>query len=274
MLPSDNQEYIATSISKAIMLRLDKVHRRRRIGIYAGPPGIGKTVTLERFQAENEGRVAIATLQPGPKGGVGAIMAGQHMLQAIGNVVGHGWGDHHRLSDRLDLTSTIHSAICDWAGIPIHERRRGGSGYDVPPLTLIFDEAQYLSRDAMEYLRFIFDAKTSHTPVKVSMFFIGNAELALAPLETGNNVFSDSFGDRCFEPEVWNYSHVTDDDLRLVADHLCSIEPDAMALIIRYFAARRDRSFRRLTDHLDELTEEAAGQTITTAHVAAVLGLA
>lgn len=273
MLPSENSDYVSTSISRAILSRLDRVHRRRKIGIYAGPPGIGKTVTLERFQAENPGRVAIATLLPGPKGGVGAVMAGHLMLKAIGAVVGGGWGDRAP-SGRLDLMSELHHAICGWAEIPVGSQRRGGKVQDVPPLTMVFDEAQYISKDALEFLRHIFDAKTSHTPVKVSMFFIGNAEFSLAPLASGNNVFSDSFGDRCFEPETWSYDHVTDDDLRLVADHLCLIDADGLDFVLSHFSRRRDRSFRRLTELLDELDEESNGQSISRNHVAAVLGLA
>ena len=272
MLPSENTDYISTSISRAILSRLDRVHRRRKIGIYAGPPGIGKTITLEQFRAEHTGRVAITTLLPGPKGGVGAVMAGHLMLKAIGAVVGMGWGEVRPVG-RMDLTSALHNAICDWAEVPVDKRRRGGKVQEVPPLTMVFDEAQYISKDALEFLRHIFDAKTSHTPVKVSMFFIGNAEFSLAPLASGNNVFSDSFGDRCFEPETWNYDHVTDDDLRLVADQLCQIDSDGLEYVLAHFARRRDRSFRRLTELLDELVEEAGGQSITRPHVAAVLGL-
>ena len=35
--------YIATSISKTIVARMTRTHERRRISVFSGPPGIGKS---------------------------------------------------------------------------------------------------------------------------------------------------------------------------------------------------------------------------------------
>lgn len=56
---------------------------------------------------------------------------------------------------------------------------------------------------------------------------------------------------------------MTDDDLALFLEARASIDADALQLILRYFASRVDRSFRRAADLLDDLTDEAGGGPIT-----------
>lgn len=275
MSPRKPAEYVATSISRSIIARLDRVHRLRGIRVYSGPPGIGKTTALRMFAREYPGQVAVVTVPPGPKGGVGVVMAGQLIIEAIMKARGRDvpWGGFS--TNRIEQRSDLFQAICDWADIPLKERRRGLCGFDVMPLTVAFDEAQNLSREAIEMLRYLNDGDTGYSPVTIGLAFLGNNEFSLAVNSEGGCVLTDAVRSRSGPPELLSYDHVTDDDIRLFVDANCEIDAEAMALIIRYFARRPDRDIRRVADVVAELVDEAGDETpITTTHVAAVLGLA
>lgn len=275
MSPRKPTEYVATSISRSIIARLDRVHRLRGIRVYSGPPGIGKTTALRVFASQHPGQVAVVTVPPGPKGGVGVVMAGHLIIEAIWRALGREQTYPTFATNRIEQRSELFQTICTWADIPVQERRRGGSGFDCYPLTIIFDEAQNLSREAIEMLRYLNDGDTGYAPVTIGLAFLGNNEFSLAVNADGGCVLTDAVRDRAGPPELLSYDHVTDDDLSLFIDANCEIAADAMALVIRYFARRPDRSIRRVADVVAELVDEAGSETpITTAHVATVLGLA
>lgn len=274
MSPSKPAEYVATSISRSIIARLERVHRLRGIRVYSGPPGIGKTTALRLFAQQHLGAVAVVTVPPGPKGGVGVVMAGHLIVEAIYKTLGR-IAPGGLATNRIEQRSELFQAICDWANVPVNERRRGLSGYDTAPLTIIFDEAQNLSREAIEMLRYLNDGDTGYSPVTVGLAFLGNNEFSLAVNADGGCVLTDAVRDRAGPPELLTYDHVTDDDISLFIDSRCAIADDALSLVVRYFARRPDRSIRRVADVVAELVDEAGDETpITTTHVAAVLGLA
>ena len=271
--PTDN--YVSTSISRSIVARLNRVHRLRTVRVYSGPPGIGKTTALRMFASEHPTEVAVVVVPPGPKGGVGVVMAGHLIIEAIYRTLGVDQSFVGFSTSRIEQRSELFQAICEWAAVPIPERRRGLSGYDGPSLTLVFDEAQNLSREAIEMLRYLNDGDTGFSPVTVGLAFLGNNEFSLAVDAYGGCVLTDAVRSRSGPPERLSYDHVTDDDIALFVDSRCAIDDAAMGLIIRYFARRPDRDFRRIADVVAELVDEAGSDTtITTAHVAAVLGLA
>lgn len=274
MSPSKPAEYVATSISRSIIARLDRVHRLRGIRVYSGPPGIGKTTALRLFAREHCGDVAVVTVPPGPKGGVGVVMAGHLIVEAIYKATGRNVVPS-LATNRIEQRTELFQAICDWANVPVSERRRGLSGFDCSPLTIIFDEAQNLSREAIEMLRYLNDGDTGYSPVTIGLAFLGNNEFSLAVNADGGCVLTDAVRDRAGPPELLTYDHVTDDDISLFIDSRCEIADDALSLVVRYFARRPDRSIRRVADVVAELVDEAGDETpITTIHVAAVLGLA
>ena len=68
-----------------------------------------------------------------------------------------------------ELRSDILNATCAWAGVDANAARRG----EVPPerfprLTIVFDEAQNLSREAIEALRFWNDATGATRPSRLA----------------------------------------------------------------------------------------------------------
>lgn len=275
MSPDRNDNYVSTSISRSIVARLNRVHRLRAVRVYSGPPGIGKTTALRMFASEHSSEVAVVVVPPGPKGGVGVVMAGHLIIEAIYRTLGINHSVAAFSTSRIEQRSELFQAICEWAGIPIPERRRGMSGFDGPPLTIVFDEAQNLSREAIEMLRYLNDGDTGFSPVTVGLAFLGNNEFSLAVDAYGGCVLTDAVRSRSGPPELLSYDHVTDDDISLFVDSRCAIDDAAMGLIIRYFARRPDRDFRRIADVVAELVDEAGPDTtITTNHVAAVLGLA
>lgn len=275
MSPRKPAEYVATSISRSIIARLDRVHRLRGIRVYSGPPGIGKTTAVRIFASDHVGQVAVVTVPPGPKGGVGVVMVGHLIIEAIAKTIGRPASMFAYSTNRIEQRRELFQAICDWADIPVDQRRRNLSGFDAYPLTIIFDEAQNLSREAIEMLRYLNDGDTGYAPVTIALAFLGNNEFSLAVNADGGCVLTDAVRDRAGPPELLSYDHVTDDDLSLFIDANCEITADAMALVIRYFARRPDRSIRRVADVVAELVDEAGSETpITTTHVAAVLGLA
>ena len=44
--------YIATSIARRLIVRMHATHERRRIAVFAGPPGIGKTTAIDALNRE------------------------------------------------------------------------------------------------------------------------------------------------------------------------------------------------------------------------------
>lgn len=275
MSPRKSTQYVATSISRSIIARLERVHRLKGIRVYSGPPGIGKTTALRVFASEHPGEVAVVTVPPGPKGGVGVVMAGHLIIEAITRAMGRGYLSQGYSTNRIEQRSELFQTICEWAEIPVPDRRRGGSGFEVGPMTIVFDEAQNLSREAIEMLRYLNDGDTGYSPVTIGLAFLGNNEFSLAVNADGGCVLTDAVRDRAGPPELLSYDHVTDDDIQLFIDASCVIADDAMSLVIRYFARRPDRSIRRVADVVAELVDEVGSDApVTTTHVAAVLGLA
>src|SRR5436305_216629 len=52
-------DFVATSIARRLIVRMQATHDRRRISVFSGPPGIGKTTAIDRFAATNAGSVAV-----------------------------------------------------------------------------------------------------------------------------------------------------------------------------------------------------------------------
>ncbi len=141
-------------------------------------------------------------------------------------------------------------------------------------MTIVFDEAQNLSREAIEVLRFANDLHGGYSPFPIGMIFVGNNEFILKSDQRGQSVLSAAVADRALYNETYAYSDVTDDDLALFVEARGLTDPCALNLVIRHFATRGDRSFRRVADLLDDLSEEAGGESVTAASVRAVLGVA
>lgn len=249
-----------------------RVHQQRRVGIFAGPPGIGKSTAIRSFRDEFEYCVGAVSVPPAGRGGIGAAAVLQLALDALYDLEDSAFRDSV-LTAHAHLRSRIFNVIANVAGLdPGRLRKRGTPEYAIP-LTLVFDEAQNLSRQAIETLRFLNDGDGGYSPFPIGLVFVGNQEFALEESRRGESVLSAAVADRALYVETLSYSDVTDDDLALFIEGRCEIEPGALALLLDAFKRRPSRSFRRVSDLLADLQLEAGESPITTLHVADVLGL-
>jgi hypothetical protein len=167
------------------------------------------------------------------------------------------------------LHSYLHEWSARWNPEPIEP-----SASAAPRLTLVFDEAQYLSPDAIEMLRYWNDGDRTVTPFPLGLAFVGNSEFALEEDASGQSHISGAVRSRALFVETLAYEDLTDEDLRSVMESRGGYEPDAMALIIRQFAGRRVRRDLRSIIRLDEaLRGQSPRATISASLVRAELAL-
>jgi hypothetical protein len=144
-----------------------------------------------------------------------------------------------------------------------------------PRLTIVFDEAQNLSREAIESLRYWNDRDRCYAPFPVGLVFVGNNEFSLAGASAAESVISAAVADRALYLQSFEYDDVADDDLRLFIASKGEFEDGAVAAIVRSFRGPRSpRGFRRLGDLLDDLIELADGTDVTVADARGRLALA
>jgi DNA transposition AAA+ family ATPase len=256
-------DYVATSIANTLIPRMRRTHERRRIAVFSGPPGIGKSTAIERFRADEDPCVAVVAVPPGPRTGLKPVAALQLAIEALRGLDIHGDSGSRIPASYAEQRSAMFNMVCRWAGIDPYRVRRANDPVEAASLTIVFDEAQNLSREAIEALRFINDAKGGFSPFPLGLIFVGNNEFILKSDRFGQSALSDAVADRALFSEAYAYSDVTDDDLILFLEARGLTAPEALRLTVRYFASRTNRSFRRVSDLLDELMEEAEGAFIT-----------
>jgi hypothetical protein len=262
--------FVSTSVARRLISRMQATHERRRISVFAGPPGIGKTTAIDALAQRLKGSVAIVKVAR-RNAKEGLVL--QHALEAVRRVVGIGFT--HAPSSLWDLRNDLFIALCQWAGVEPGQARKG----EYPPeaferLTLVFDEAQNLSRDAIEALRFWNDQDRCYAPFPLGMVFVGNNEFSLAGAP-GESVLSAAVADRALYLQTLEYADVTDDDLELFVDARVSATAEGVSAIVRAFRGPRSiRSLRRVGDLLDDLVALSGGSAITPALVQQALELA
>ena len=251
-------EYVATSLTRRLLARMQATHERRRISVFSGPPGIGKTTAIDRFAASNRGGVVPIKVT---RRNAREVLVLQHTLEAVRHQLTSPF--EHAPSSVWELRQDLFGALCAWAGAETGPARRGEYPADAfGRLTLVFDEAQNLSRQAIEALRYWNDADRCYAPFPVGLVFVGNNEFSLAG-SAEESVISAAVADRALYMQALDYDDVTDDDLRLFIDARVEIEESALQLLLRALRGPRSvRSFRRLADLLTELEAEAGAEPI------------
>lgn len=269
-------EYAATPISQALLARFSRVHRYRSIGVLSGSPGVGKTTAAKRFVADHPGEALLITMPAAGKKGLNPLAASKLVLDALWDATGSAsWARPAEPGGRYTrLAGSFNHAV----------RAVAGLDYLIPDLdsvagrlTIVLDEAQNLSREAIELLRYLNDEGSGYGPFQVGLVFMGNNEFALQSGPTGHSVISAAVADRALFVEALSYQDLTAEDLRLIVEARLEINAGALELALHALMARPDRSFRAATRFCLEVREEAAATGATTIdrpHVAAVLGLA
>lgn len=112
------------------------------------------------------------------------------------------------------------------------------------PFTFIFDEAQYLSREAIEMLRYWNDKDRTTTPFPVGLIFVGNNEFAMAESLGGESVLSGAVRSRLLFEEPLSYAHLDDTDLTLFCQSRDMTDPEAIRAVVAYFSTANGKSRR------------------------------
>jgi DNA transposition AAA+ family ATPase len=264
-------EFVATSVVRRLMARMQATHQRRRISVFAGPPGIGKTTAIDAFCARHPTEVAVVKIA---RRNAKEVLVLQHALEAVRQLA-----DGRGLvvpSSIWELRNYVFRAVCEWANVDISDARRGEAPLaEVGHLTIIFDEAQNLSREALEVLRFWNDKDRCYSPFPIGLVFVGNNEFSLAADSHGASVISAAVADRALYVEALTYDDMTDDDLRMFMQAQGLSDPGALSAVMRSFRTPRAvRSIRRVMDLLDELNDVAGDEAITSETVREVMQLA
>jgi hypothetical protein len=265
-----SEGFVPTSVARRLIARMQATHDRRRISVFAGPPGIGKTTAVDVFCARQPNEVAVVKIA---RRNAKEVLVLQHALEAVRQISGV-----QRLavpSSIWELRNYMFRAVCEWAGIDVNATRRGDAVTDdVGRLSIVFDEAQNLSREALEVLRFWNDHDRCYSPFPIGLIFVGNNEFSLAPDSHGDSVISAAVADRALYLEAFTYEELTDDDLRLFVHAHGLSDPAAVAMVLRSLGAPRAiRSLRRVLDLIVELNELADGGTVTVETVRQALQL-
>lgn len=263
--------FVSTSIARRLISRLHANHERRRISVFSGPPGIGKTTAIDEFVRRRPGEVAVVKVA---RRNAREVLVLQHTLEALRSLSGSGL--EHAPSSLWDLRNDLFGAICQWAGAEPAPARRGE--YDragFPRLTIVFDEAQNLSREAIDGLRYWNDGDRCYAPFPIALVFVGNNEFSLGGSSACDSVISAAVADRALYLQTFEYDDVTDDDLSLFIEAHRDLDAGAVAAVMRSFRTPRAvRSLRRVGDFLIELDGLADGGAVTAETVRQALQLA
>jgi MoxR-like ATPase len=263
--------YVSTSAARRLIARMQATHERRRISVFAGPPGIGKTTAIDQFATRLGRAVAVVKIA---RRNARQVLVLQHVLDAVRQLTGE--RQTHFPSSLWDLREDLFSCLCRWAGAdPQAARRREYEPSGFPPLTLVFDEAQNLSREAIEALRYWNDPDRCYAPFPLGLLFVGNNEFSLRADVDGQSAISAAIADRALYVQGFEYADLTDDDLLLFLEAHGVTDEGALAEILGQFRLPLAiRSLRRVEDLLSDLFELAVGQPVTREIVRQTLELA
>lgn len=257
-------EFITTSLARRLIARMQATHERRRISVFSGPPGIGKTTAVDEFSRRRPREVVVVKVA---RRNAKEVLVLQHTLEALRRAVGS--ASESAPNSIWDLRNVLFGAVCAWADADPKAVRRGEfEPAQFPRLTIVFDEAQNLSREAIDALRYWNDADRCYAPVPLGLVFIGNNEFSLAGATGSESVISSAVADRALYLQTFEYDDVADDDLELFIEARCDFGPDAVGALVRSFRGPRStRSLRRLADLIDQLVQLSDGAAVSAGDV-------
>lgn len=253
--------FLPTTIARTILSRMQIVHDTRRIAIFSGPPGIGKTTAINAFVSANPGEAEVVTIK---KENASSRVVTQYALEAVRRMTG-GNIDGHVYTDTYLIGRQFRKEVAKQAAYMGFER-------DAVRLTLIFDEAQTLTKPAIEELRHWNDGAGNDLPYKIGLIFVGNDEFSLKSSGSGQSVISAAVSDRARFIESFSYSDLTDGDLAAFIQAHGIDDAEAVSAIVRRFSGPRAvRSFRRVADLIEDLAMVANGEPVTAEIVRSII---
>jgi DNA transposition AAA+ family ATPase len=247
------ETFVPTSIARRLIARMRATHERRRISIFSGPPGLGKTTAIDAFQSSGLDGVVVVKVANRP---AREVIVLQHMLEAFRQMT----ADARRgvPSSIWELRKYLRQEVEAWAA------RASEEPAATPQLTFVFDEAQNLSRNAIEVLRYWNDADRCYAPFPVGLIFVGNSEFALQAGQGGESAISAAVADRALYVQTLEYADLTDEDIDMFLRAQGLADASARATIVRYLrTSRTPRSLRRVIDLLEDVACLADGRAMT-----------
>ena len=260
---------IETSIVRYIRTRLQVTHEDRAICVISGPWGIGKTTAVEAFARANAGQCIIVKIEQGSmKRGASPVFVMQQTLEALRPLVNR--SPRATLSNAYwSLRQMLYKCTADWRS----QWQVNSTTSDDPNLSIVFDEAQYLSRDAIEMLRFWNDVDRTVMPFPIGLAFVGNSEFALEEKQNGISVLSGAVRSRSLFVETLNYDDVSDDDISSFLQSCGPYDADAISFMLSYFRRPRVRRDFRTIMRLDSsIRRRSPDSAISIAAARSVLG--
>jgi hypothetical protein len=250
--------FVETTVARLMLALMRKTHERCGITVISGPWGIGKTTAIDAFAREIESERVVMKVEPGAtkRGATGGNVL-QLVLQALRD--SQAINRHYIGNATWTLKQQIGSLLSEQFGHYPDEH-----GISQPMFTFIFDEAQYLSREAIEMLRFWNDRDRTTTPFRVGLVFVGNNEFALAESPGGESVLLGAVRSRLLFEEQLDYAHVSDMDLTLFCQSRGIGDAGAIAELISYFGKPRvKRDLRTAEGPLSMVNLSADGRPVT-----------
>jgi len=245
--------------ARLMLSRMELTHEERGITVISGPWGIGKTTAIDTFAKQHEYECAVVKVEPGPtKRGAtcGGVM--QRVVEALRRMNDRPTGT--QLSNSTwTLRQMIYNLLSDICDVDIcRSEFAEGSRSVWPMFTFIFDEAQYLSKEAIDLLRFWNDQDRTSTPFPVGLIFVGNNEFAMAESLGGESVLSGAVRSRLLFELPLSYAHLSDTDLTLFAQSRGILDTGAIREFVTYFSQPRVKRDLRTAERLLKLCRRHA----------------
>lgn len=261
--------FVDTTIARHIMSRLLLTHHERGIVVISGPWGIGKTTAIEAFSSTVADVIVVKVEPGGNKTGASTIS----VLQQIAKAVSDRFDNVERMANQRSvyaLKDCINRNLANWG--PYKDTLAGWDG-ELPPFTIIFDEAQYLSRDAIDYLRYWNDQDRTTTPFPIGLAFIGNPEFSLDRKGGVDSVISGAVRSRALFVESLDYLHLSETDLTLFAQSRGIADAKAIGRIVQHYTKDSNVADLRNADRLIPIMHRFAnGGPVTAEIVESILG--
>lgn len=260
---------IDTSVVRFIRTRFEMTHHERAICVIAGPWGIGKTTAINSFAVEYADSCAIVRVEQGTfRRGASPVFTLQLAVEALRPLIGRApratlsnayWSLRQMLNDHLE----------EWRS----QRQIPDLPSSMPTFTLVFDEAQYLSREAIEMLRYWNDDNGTVAPFPVGLIFVGNSEFALESGGGGESVLTGAVRSRALFLEKIEYDDVKTSDIEAFLLSRGSYDDAALSLVTTHFSQPRIRKDFRSLARLDEaFRRRSQGTPISCEIVRSIIG--